>query len=184
MPPSKQFSFVFRVEATVFLQRQDAFVAGMIKVLASFLAKQLPSGNLLLEDFRADEDSDGYLRSFEASEGKIRLLFEVASWRRSDELVSPYYEVMANTQLPEEMLLPVWDVLRTGSGLDKYHSFVDPKMPSAAVLAERLARPVIGTQQGERIRLQEASSLTEPTADQEKQDRPYKRRWWQFWRQI
>jgi hypothetical protein len=153
IPPSTQFATVFRAEAAAFVHRQDAFVASVIEALGSTPPDLLPAGNLLLEDYRADETSDGYLRFLGGTDGKITVLVEVACLRRSGWFRGSWYEVMANVGLPDDLLRPAWDLLQTGAGLEGYSPPPADKMPFGQ-LASKIGRPVIGNMPGARIRLQ------------------------------
>jgi hypothetical protein len=143
---------MFRVEAATFLQRQDAFVASIIEALGSTPLELLPAGNLLLEDYRADENSDGYFRFLGGADGRIKVLVEIASLRRTGWFRGRWYEVMANVGLPDNSLRPACDLLQTGSGLEQYSPPPADEMPSAQ-LAKAFGRPVIGNFPGGRIRL-------------------------------
>jgi hypothetical protein len=152
LPPSTRFADAFRVEARAFLQRQDAFVALVIGAIGSLPADLLPAGQLVLEDYRADQCSDGYLRFFGGADGRISVLVEVASVRRSGWFGGGSYEVMANARLPECSLDAAWGLLRTGAGLDQYRPGPEDQIPCGK-LARFLGRPVIGNVGGERISL-------------------------------
>jgi hypothetical protein len=157
IPPSRRFAKVLRVEAKAFLQRQNAFVALVIDAISSIPANLLPTGTLLLEDFRAADDSDGYLRFLEGVDGEINVLVEVASWRRSGWFGRRWYEVKANDALPEGLFQEAWNLLQTGSGLDRYQQLSADEMPDGHLvkLAKLfVGRKVIGTTPGGRIHLQ------------------------------
>jgi len=153
VPPSARFTQVFRVEAKAFLQRQDAFVAAVIAAIGSLPEHLLPAGELVLEDYRADQDSDGYLRFLGGADGRLTALVEVASLRRSGWFRGRWYAVRANVGLPEGSLHEAWELLETGSGLHRYQPAPDDEMPCGR-LAGLLGRPVIGNMPGGRIHLQ------------------------------
>src|SRR5437660_979468 len=153
VPPSTQFAQMLRVQAKAFLQRQDAFVASVIAAIGSVPADLLPAGELLLEDYRADDNSDGYLRFLGGADGQLTALVEVASLRRSGWFRGRWYEVRANVGLPEGSLHEAWDLLQTGSGLDRYQPPSEDEM-TCARLASLIGRPVISNMPGGRIRLQ------------------------------
>ena len=153
VPPSTRFTQVLRVDAKAFLQRQDAFVTSVIAAIGSLPAELVPDGNLLLEDYRADGNSDGYLRFLGGADGRLTVLVEVASLRRSGWFRRRWYEVGANVGLPQGSLQQAWDLLRTGSGLDWRQPTPDDEMPCAR-LARLIGRPVLGNMPGGRIYLQ------------------------------
>jgi hypothetical protein len=144
---------VIRVEADAFLQRQDAFVASVIAAIGSLPGDRLPPGTLVLEDYRADHNSDGFLRFLGGAGGKLTVLVEVISLRRSGWFRGRWYDVMANVGLPEGSLQEAWDLLQTGAGLDGYRPPPDDEIPFAQ-LARLIGRPVSGNMPGGRICLQ------------------------------
>jgi hypothetical protein len=148
-----RFAKVLRVEARSFLQRQDAFVALIIDAIGSIPVDLLPPGKLLLEDFRADDNSDGYLRFFAGADGQFTVLVEVASLRRSGWFGRRWYEVGANVGQPG-LLHQAWALLQTGSGLDRYQQASEDEMPLEKLARAFAGREVIGNIPGGRICLQ------------------------------
>jgi hypothetical protein len=153
MPPSTRFAHVLRIEAKAFLQRQDAFVASVIAAIGSTPVNLLPAGHLLLEDYRADDNSDGYLRFLGGADGRTTVLVEVASLRRSGWFRGHRYEVKANVGLPKESLNEAWRLLQTGVGLEQYQKPSEHEM-LCDQLTKVFGREVYGNIPGGRICLQ------------------------------
>lgn len=152
LPPSARFARACRVEAKAFLHRQDAFVAAVVAAIGSTPVDLLPAGVLVLEDYRAVDGSDGYLRFLGGAGGPITVVVEVASVRRSGWFRGRWYDVMANIGLPDGALDEAWDLLQTGAGLGRYPDAPGDERPSGQ-LARLLGRPVMGNVPGGRIRL-------------------------------